>query len=131
MKAIRIAAVAVITLALTTAVGATPVVAQAVPCAGGLPADGKGCLGGQSARHRIPVAPSLPEPVLTAAAPLRTAQVVPPSLPPPRMIPVTDAYGEPTQPCWPSLLLRYMVLLIGACLIAWRVGLSLHRASGL
>jgi len=129
MKALGIAAAAAIALAPFSVVATTPGVAQAAPFAG-VGADPKGCQWCPFlvAQYRISTEPPLPEPAPTTVTPVQTPQVVPPSPPPPSTIPVVAA-DEDTQPWWPSAL-RYGVLVIVVGLVAWRLGLSLHRAIG-
>ena len=129
MKALRIAAATAIVLAVFSAVATIPVVAQADPRASGLGADHQGNQCGLllPAQNRIMTEPALPEPAPTStAAALQRPQVAAPSPLPPSTLPVTDGYQERTEPWWPSLL-RYGVLLLTVGLIAWRVGLCLHR----
>ena len=131
MKALGIAAAAAIALAPISVVASTTGVAQAAPSAV-IGAGPKGCPWRPfvAAQYRISTEPALPEPAPTTVTPLQTPEVVPPSPPPPSTIPLADAYEEePTQPWWPSAL-RYGVLVIAVCLVAWRVGLSSHRATG-
>jgi hypothetical protein len=70
------------------------------------------------------VAQAAPAP--TTVTPVQTSRVVPPSPPPPSTIPVVAADEEPTQPGWHAAL-RYGVLVIIMSLVAWPLGLSLHR----
>jgi HNH endonuclease len=70
---------------------------------------------------QTPEAP--PEHAPTTVTQTRTPQVVPPSLPLTRTIPVVAALEEPTQPWWPSAL-HYGVLVLAACFVAWMI----HRS---
>jgi hypothetical protein len=111
MKVLGIAAAAAIAFAPFLVVAITPGVAQA------------------ASHYRILTEPIVPEPAPTTVMPVQTPQVVPPSPPPPSTIPVVAAGEEPTQATQPGwhLPLRYGVLMIVASLIAWSLGLSLHR----
>jgi hypothetical protein len=129
MKALAIAAATAIALAMFAASATIPVVAHADPRAGGLGTDQQGnqCHLLLPAQNRISTWPAVPEPAPSStAAPPQTPEAVPPSLLPPSTLPMTDGYQEPTEPWWPPLL-RYGVLLLTVGLIAWRVGLCLHR----
>jgi hypothetical protein len=127
MKALGIAAAAAVALAPFSVVATTPVVAQAAPFAG-LGADPKSCqwYPFSVAQYRISTEPALPEPAPTTVTPLQTLQVVSPSPPPPRTIPVVAADEEPTQP-GSHPVLQYMVLMIVISLVAWPLGSSLNR----
>jgi hypothetical protein len=127
MKALGIAAAAATALAPFLVVATTPVVAQAAPFAG-LGADPKSCqwYPFSVAQYRISTEPALPEPAPTTVTPVQTLQVVSPSPPPPRTIPVVAADEEPTQP-GSHPVLQYVVLMIVISLVAWPLGLSLNR----
>lgn len=127
MKTLGIAAAAAIALAPFSVVATTPAVAQAAPFAG-LGADPKGCqrCPFSVAQYRISTEPTLPDPAPTTVTPVQTPQVVPPSPLPPSTIPVVAADEEPTQPGW-HFPLQYTVLVIVMSLVAWPLGLSLHR----
>jgi hypothetical protein len=127
MKALGIAAAAAIALAPFWVVATAPGVAQAAPFAG-VGADPKGCQF-LVAQYRISTEPTLPEPAPTTVTPVQTPQVVPPSPLSPSTIPVVAADEEPTQPWW-HFALQYAVLVIAVSLVAWPLGLSLHRANG-
>ena len=142
------AAAAAIALAPFSVLATTPGVAQAAPwtlCAG-VGADSIACRNGllPAAQYRIstprvcyeaaaarpaqarpstvpvqtPEAP--PEPAPTTVTPVQTPQVVLPSPPPPRTIPVMAAREELTPPGWP-LALQYGVLVIAVCSVAWMI----------
>jgi hypothetical protein len=130
MKALGIAAAAAIALAPFLVVATTPVVAQAAQCAG-LGTDPENCQWQPFpvAQYRISTEPTLSEPAPTTVTPVQTPQVVPPSPLSPSTIPVVAADEEPTQPWW-HFALQYAVLVIAVSLVAWPLGLSLHRANG-
>src|SRR6202011_840746 len=67
---------------------------------------------------QTPEAPAKPAP--TTVTRVQTPQVVPPSPPPPRTIPVVAAREELTRSWWP-LALRYGVLVIAVCFVAWMI----------
>jgi HNH endonuclease len=79
----------------------------------------------QAPPSRVPVrAPEAPpEPTPMTVTPVQTPQVVPPSPPLPRTIPVVAAREEPGLPWWPSAL-HYGVLVIAVCFVAWLI----HRS---
>ncbi len=106
------AAAAAIALAPFSVLATTPGVAQAAPWV---------------AQYRISTprvcyeaAAARPAQAPTTVTPVQTPQVVLPSPPPPRTIPVVAAQEEPTRPWW-SLALHYGVLVIGVCFVAWMI----------
>jgi len=125
------AAAAAMALAPFSVLATTPGVAQAAPwvlCAGA-GADSIACRNGllPAAQYRI----STPRVCYEAAAarsaqarpstvPVQTPQVVLPSPPPPRTIPVVAAREELTRPWWPFAL-QYGVLVIAVCSVAWMI----------
>jgi hypothetical protein len=142
------AAAAAMALAPFSVLATTPGVAQAAPwvlCAG-VGADSIACRNGllPAAQYRIstprvcyeaaaarsaqarpstvpvqtPEAP--PEAAPTTVTPVQTPQVVLPSPPPPRTIPVVAAREELTRPWWPFAL-QYGVLVIAVCSVAWMI----------
>jgi hypothetical protein len=142
------AAAAAIALAPFSALATTPGVAQAAPwvASAGVGADSIACRNyllpvaqyristprvsyeaaaarpAQAPPSRVPVqtpeAP--PEPAPTTVTPVQTPQVVLPSPPPPRTIPVVAAQEEPTRPWW-SLALHYGLLVLAVCFVAWMI----------
>jgi hypothetical protein len=147
-KVIAAAAAAAIALAPFSVLATTPGVAQAapwVPCAGvgansiacrncPLPvaqyhiSTPRACYETAAARlaqappSRVPVhTPEAPsEPAPTTVTPVQTPQVVLPSPPPPRTIPVVAAQDEPSRPWW-RLALHFGVLVIAVCFVAWMI----------
>ncbi len=67
---------------------------------------------------QTPEAPAEPAPA--SVTPVQTPQVVLPSPPPPRTIPMVAAEEELTRSWWP-LALRYGVLVIAVCFVAWMI----------
>ena len=99
-KLIAVAAIAT-ALAPFSATATTPGVAHAAPC----------CI---STPHLSYVAAPM------TVTQIQTPQVVPPSLPLTRTIPVVAAREEPTRPWW-RFGLEYGVLVIAACFVAWMI----------
>jgi HNH endonuclease len=141
------AAAAAIALAPFSVLATTPGVAQAAPWApyAGVRTDSIACRNyllpmaqyristprvcyeaasrpAQAPPSRVPVqtpeAP--PEPAPTTVTLVETPQVVLPSPPSPRTIPVVAAHEEPTRPWW-RFGLHYGVLVIAACFVAWMI----------
>ncbi len=67
---------------------------------------------------QTPEAPAEPAPA--TVTPVQTPQVVLPSPPPPRTIPMVAAPEELSRSWWP-LALRYGVLVIAVCFVAWMI----------
>src|SRR5258708_24674003 len=67
---------------------------------------------------QTPEAP--PEPAPATVTPVQTPQVVLPSPPPPRTIPIVAAEEKLTRPWWP-LALQYGGLVIAVCSVAWMI----------
>ena len=67
---------------------------------------------------QTPEAPAEPAPAIVT--PVQTLQVALPSPPPPRTIPMVAAPEELTRSWWP-LALRYGVLVIAVCFVAWMI----------
>ena len=125
-------AAAAIALAPFSVLATTPGVAQAAPCApcAGVGADSIACRTCllpvaqyriSTPRVRYATASSRPAQAPPSRVPVQTPQVVLPSPPPPKTIPVVAALEEPTRPWW-RMGLHYGVLVIGACFVAWMIG---------
>jgi hypothetical protein len=123
------AAAAAMALAPFSVLATTPGVAQAAPwvlCAG-VGADSIACRNGllPAAQYRISAPRMCYEAAVARSAQARpstvhTPQVVLPSPPPPRTIPVVAAREELTRPWWPFAL-QYGVLVIAVCSVAWMI----------
>jgi hypothetical protein len=76
----------------------------------------------QAPPGRVPVQTPEAPPKLapTAVTPVQTPQVVLPSPPPPRTIPVVAAQDDPTRPWW-RLALHFGVLAMAVCFVAWMI----------
>ena len=131
MVKVAAAAAATIALAPFSVLATTPGVAQAarwVPSAS-VRADSIPCPDCllPTAQYRISTPPGCyeaaaarPAQARPSAVPVQTPQVVLPSPPPPRTIPMVAAPEELTRSWWP-LALRYGVLVMAVCFVAWMI----------
>ena len=127
------AAAAAIALAPFSVLATTPGVAQAAPWVprAGVGAESIACRNCllPAAQYRISTprvyyeaAAARPAQARPSTVPVQTPEVVAPSPPPARTIPVVAAQDELARPWWP-LVLHYGVLVMAVCFVAW----MLHR----
>jgi hypothetical protein len=77
--------------------------------------------------HRISAEPTMQDFAPTATlTPIQSKQPISPIPAPSMTIPVVAASEEPDQPWW-QFALQYGALMTTACLVAWRVGISIRR----